>query len=90
MYSAELLNQNGTKGADILGKNIFYCKSADGLFEGKLRAQGNQSNTLYAKQFSVDKNLKAVGTWYYRINAEVGDIIKVSWQSPYDILIEKL
>lgn len=89
--SFDLLNLNGTNGDDIPGKNIFFCKSVDGLFEGTLRAQGNQeSNSIYAKQFSGDKDLKAVGSWYCRINAEVGDIIKVSWQSPYDILIEKL
>ena len=89
-YSNNIYNQNGTGGKDILGENIFYCTSADGLYQGLLRAQGNQSDTKYAKQFSGDKNLKAIGHWFYQIGASVGDKIRVTWTSPTEIVIEKL
>ena len=86
-----LFNSNGTNGQDVLGVNLFRCTSADGLFSGVLRAQGNsKADSKYAKQFSVDKNLRAVGDWYKKIGAQVGDTIKVSWTSDVDIVIEKL
>ena len=85
-----LLNSNGTGGRDVFGENLFYCHSADGHFQGTLRAQGNQDQTTYAKQFSADGNLRAIGRWYANIGAVPGDIIRVSWTSPTDILIEKL
>lgn len=89
-YSLNLLNYNGTGYTDILGENLFYCTSADGLFEGVLRAQGNQSDNRFAKQFSGDKNLKSVGSWYQSIAANIGDRVKVTWTSPTDMIIEKL
>lgn len=85
-----MLNSNGTGGRDVFGENLFYCHSADGHFQGTLRAQGNQDQTTYAKQFSADGNLRAIGRWYANIGAVPGDIIRVSWTSPTDILIEKL
>lgn len=89
-YSNNIFNLNGTNGKDILGKNLFLCVSADGLYQGVIRAQGNQCNPIYAKQFSADKDLKAIGNWFYQIKATVGDKIRVTWRSPKDILIEKL
>lgn len=89
-YSYEIFNQNGTNGQDILGQNIFHCHSADGLYDGILRAQGNQDDSRYAKQLAGDKNLKAIGTWFYQINAEIGDKIRVTWISPTEIRIEKI
>lgn len=89
-YVFHLLNSNGTNGSDVLGENLFNCVSADGTFSGILRAQGNQSDERYAKQFSVDKDLQAVGEWYERIGAQAGDTIKVSWTSEVDIVVEKL
>ena len=86
-----VLNSNGTGGTDILGKNIFNCTSADGLFQGILKAQGNsEANNIYAKQFSVNGDLKALGKWFRQVGASTGDRIKVTWTSPYDIEIEKL
>lgn len=86
-----LLNSNGTNGQDVLGKNLFRCTSADGLFSDILRAQGSSSaNSIYAKQFSVNRNLLAVGDWYKKIGAQVGDTIKVTWASDVDIVIQKL
>lgn len=86
-----LQNQNGTKYSDILGVNLFNCVSADGQFSGVLRAQGNSgAGDIYAKQFSGDKNLKALGDWFYAIGADIDDQVRVSWTSPTDIVIEKL
>lgn len=89
-YSYNIYNQKGTNGQDIPGKNIYYCHSADGLYNGTLRAQGNQGDSRYAKQFSGDKNLKAIGYWFYQINAGIGDRIRVTWTSPTEIVIEKV
>lgn len=89
-YALELKNNNGTHHRDVYGANLFKCRSADQLFVGVLRAQGNQSDPLYAKQFSADKDLKAIGQWYSDICAEEGDIVQVSWVSPTEIIIQKL
>ena len=89
-YEFHLLNRNGTKKKDIWGLNLFNCISADGEFSGVLRSQGNQSDPNYGKQFAGDKNLKALGDWFYAIGASVGDEIKVTWTSDTDIIIEKL
>lgn len=89
-YSNNIYNQNGTDGKDVLGENIFNCSSADGLYQGLLRAQGNQDDPQYAKQFSGDKDLKAIGHWFYQIGASAGDKIKVTWKSSTEIVIEKL
>ena len=86
-----LLNSNGTGGRDVLGENIFRCTSADGAFSGLLRAQGSSfADSKYAKQFSVDKDLRALGRWFNTINAQVGDRISVTWESDTDIVLEKL
>jgi len=86
-----LLNSNGTGGRDVWGENLFRCTSSDGFFSGVLRAQGGSfAEATYAKQFSGDKNLRAVGDWYDAIGAQVGDIIKVTWVSNVDVVIEKL
>lgn len=89
-YRIHTLNTNGTGGFDVLGQNLFRCRSADGLYSGILKAQGNQSNVRYAKQLSGNDDLKAIGDWYYKIGAVIGDKIKVTWESPYDVLIEKI
>ena len=85
-----LLNTNGTDGKDVLGKNIFRYKTADGRQSGVLRAQGNsERGDIYAKQFSADKDLKKLGTWLRDIGASVGTEIKVEWISPYDIVLSE-
>ncbi len=86
-----ILNSNGTNGTDVLGQNIFNCKSTDGNYNGIIKAQGSQKNgNKYAKQFSGNNDLKAIGNWYYTIGANIGDKIKVTWTTPTDITIEKL
>lgn len=86
-----LLNNNGTGKKGVFGKNLFNCISADGLFQGILRAQGcKAAGDIYAKQFAGNKSLKAIGSWYAQIGAKVGDKVRVSWTSETDIIIEKL
>ena len=86
-----ILNGNGTNGRDILGKNLFRCSSADGTFQALLRAQGCiKAGDIYAKQFSVNKDLKALSSWYIKIGACDGTQVLVEWTSPYDILLTKL
>lgn len=90
-----LLNKKGTKKtvncSDVFGLNLFNCTSADGLYSGVLRAQGNsKKGKIHAKQFAGNKDLKALGDWFRAIDADVGDEISVSWTSPTDVVIEKL
>lgn len=84
-----LYNENGTGRKDVLGKNIFNCVSVDGIFRGMLKSQGNSGNgDIYAKQFAGNNDLRAVGTWYREMKAEIGDVVKVVFVSPTDIEIE--
>lgn len=86
-----ILNSNATGGLDIIGENVFYCTSEDGLFKGELKAQGcSVAGDRYAKQFSANDNLKAIGSWYCSVNAVAGDIIEVEWISDKEIIIRKL
>lgn len=89
MYN--LLNRNGTNGEDRLGDNLFYCYSADGTFSCVLRSQGcHEAGDIYAKQFAGDKNLKAVGDWYYSQGVQIGDQVRVTWLSDTEVCIEVL
>lgn len=84
-----LQNQNGTGGLDILGVNIFNCVSVDEHFRGQLKAQGNHyAGDIFAKQFSGNDDLKALGDWFNILDAKVDDEVKVSWVSDIDIEIE--
>lgn len=72
-----------------LGYNLFNCTSADGYFAGVLKAAGSkESGDNYAKQFEGNGDLKALGRWFSRCSAQVGDLVKVSWTSPTEIIIE--
>ena len=83
----QIVNKNGTPSGDTLGLNLFNCKSADGYYEGIIRAQGNtRAGYIYAKQFAGDKNLKALGDWFYKVSASVGDKVLVEWTSATDII----
>lgn len=83
-YAYEIYNSNNPHNA-----NTHYdCTSYDGYYSGTLLAQGNQNDPIYAKQFSGLDDLKAIGSWYYHVNANVGDFVKVVFTSPTDIIIE--
>ena len=86
-----LYNSNATGGKDVLGVNVFNCTSKDGLFNAQLKAQGcSKAGNQYAKQFSANDNLKAIGSWFSRIGAQVGDKVKITWTSQTDITIEHI
>ena len=88
-HAFSLYNSNYTGGVDILGVNVFNCTSVDGLFNGQLKAQGNSGRgDIYAKQFSGNDDLQALGSWYSAIGAQIGDRVEVRWISATDILIE--
>ena len=83
-----IVNSNGTNGQDVLGRNLFRCNSSDGFFSGYLRAQGcNSAGDIYAKQFAGDKELKALGSWYARVDAVEGTRVKVEWVSETEVLL---
>ena len=86
-----IYNSNATSGNDVLGVNIFNCTSKDGIFKAQLKAQGcSRAGNQYAKQFSANDNLKAIGSWFSSIGAQVGDKVKITWTSPTDIVIERV
>ena len=78
--------------ADILGINIFNCSSRDGFFNNvKIKAAGSSTaGDIYAKQFQGNGSLQVIGDWYRHVNAQVGDIVQVTWTSNTDLIIEKI
>ena len=86
-----LYNSNGTAGLDVVGENIFHCESTDGFLNCRMKAQGGtKSGSIYAKQFSVDNNLRRLGEWYAHIGAVEGDRVRATWMSDTDIVLEKI
>ena len=86
-----IYNSNATGGRDVFGENLFHCTSADGYFRAVLKAQGcSQEGDPYAKQFSVNNDLKGLKVWYDHICAEPGVEVRVTWVSPTDIIIERI
>lgn len=83
-YSLGIFNKNNPFGANVR----YSCTSYDGYYSGCLLAQGNQYDSNYAKQFSEEGNLKAIGDWYDYVGATTGDYVKVVFTSPTDIVIE--
>lgn len=86
--SYKLYNGNKTAKKDVLGENIFNCRSTDGKFCGVIKSQGcREKGDIYAKQFAGNKNLKAIGSWYKEVGASIGDRVRVEFVSPTDIEI---
>lgn len=86
-----IVNGNATNNRPILGRNLFNFRTADGYLSGQLRAQGSsEAGDIYAKQFSVNGDLKRLGEWYEHIGARVGTQISIEWISPYDIILAVL
>ena len=82
----DLFNSNQTNGCDVLGQNIFNCKSNDGFLDCELKSQGcEKAGDPYAKQFAGNNNLRTLGDWYEHIGAQVGDVVEVYFLSPTDI-----
>ncbi len=81
-----IVNSNATNGIDTLGQNLFRFRTSDNFLSGNLKAQGNyEAGDVYAKQFSVQGNLKPLGTWYDHIGATPGTQIHVEWISQDEI-----
>ena len=60
-----IVNSNATNGQDVFGKNLFRYKTSDGYTRGVLKAQGSSvAGSRWAKQFSQQGDLKAIGSWY--------------------------
>jgi len=71
-----------------LGVSLFRCVSSDGNFDGFLKASGSMvAGDEYAKQFQGLGDLKALGSWFSAVNAQVGDQVKVEWTSSTDVVI---
>ena len=89
--SYDIYNSNHSHG-DILGINIFNCLSTDGFLNNiTIKATGSSySGDIYAKQFQGNGNLQTIGDWYRHVNANIGDIIEVTWVSNTDIIITKI
>lgn len=87
-----IYNSNHTGRQDILGENVFNCSSADGFLNNILiKAGGNvRAGDVYAKQLHGSGDLQVFGDWYYHINANVGDIIRVTWITDTDIFVERI
>lgn len=73
---------------NILKGDVYDATSSCGSFHYRLRASGNQSDPDYAKQFQSDGDLKVLGTWLHGIcHAQVGDQVKVYWDSPSSVIL---
>ena len=82
----DIVNSNATGGRDTFGRNLFRFRTADGFLAGNLKAQGcKEAGDIFAKQFSVQGDLKPLGTWYDHIDATPGTRIHVSWIAPDEI-----
>ena len=90
LHEAErlLIYNSNFNGVDQLGVNLFNCITTDGSFRGILKSTGcKTAGDVYAKQFNEYDNLKGIGRWYANCGAKVGDLIKVQWTSPTEIVI---
>lgn len=83
-----IFNANFTGGLDVWGENLFSCTSADGYLKATMKSQGAvEGGDIYAKQFSVNDDLKAIGLWYQHVGAKPGDQIEVRWISNIDMIV---
>lgn len=85
-YNLGITNNN----TDIRSAEYNFSTSDGFITDGKLLASGNQNQEEFAKQFQGLGNLKLLGDWYYHINAEIDDKIKVEFISPTEILLTKV
>ena len=68
--------------------NIFHCTSYDGFLDVDMKSQGAvREGEIYAKQFSVNNDLTAIGAWYRHVGAQPGDQVEVRWTSPVNMTI---
>ncbi|ODG91516.1 hypothetical protein BED47_07645 [Gottfriedia luciferensis] len=89
---SQVANSIGILNSNSGTTNTYNCNSADGFLKNvTLKASGSsKAGAVFAKQFQGSGNLKLLGDWFFHVNAEEGDQIRVTWLSPTDIEIEKL
>lgn len=73
-----------------LGYNLFHASSSDRFLNNvPLLAQGSKAaGDIYAKQFSVQGNLRIIGEWYASQNATTNNSVRVTWRSSTEIFLE--
>lgn len=82
-----IFNENKT---DANALYSVTCVNGDQI-KGNLLAQGcAKAGKIYAKQFSVQDDLKAMGDWYRSVGAQVGGHVKVTFTSSSSLAIEYL
>lgn len=73
--------------------NILYdvvCLNGNQI-NGRLLAQGSEdSNDVYAKQFSVQGDLRQVGQWYASVHAVPGGRVRITFTSETSLELEYL
>jgi hypothetical protein len=75
----------------IYSGSIFNGRTSDGFFSTQIRASGSAGDNLkYAKQFQGSGNLKLFGFWFQHVQAQPGDLVRVEFTSPTDVLFTKL
>lgn len=90
-HRLEIYNSNNSNVG--LGYNQFNVISTDSFFNTEtndiMLAQGcSEAGSVYVKQFSILNNLQRLGEWYCYNNARPGDVVKVSWVSFNNIILE--
>lgn len=87
-----IYNSNYTGRQDVLGINVFNCSSTDGFLNNILVKAGGcvTAGDVYAKQLHGSGDLQVFGDWYCHINANIGDVIRVTWITNTDILVERI
>lgn len=86
-HSFDIYNSN------MLGhSNLYLCSSSDGfLNQVSVKASGSKrKGDPYAKQFQGAGDLRVFGDWFFHVNAQPGDAVKVSWLTSKHFIIEKI
>ncbi|KAF2339808.1 hypothetical protein [Flavobacterium tistrianum] len=72
--------------------NIYKFSTSDGFFKDQeLKASGfSKKGSIYAKNLHGNRNLKLLGAWFTHTQTKIGDLIKVEFVSPTEILLTKI
>ncbi|WP_336958897.1 hypothetical protein [Chryseobacterium contaminans] len=72
--------------------NVYKFSTSDGFLKDKeLKASGNSiKGNIYAKNLHGNGDLKLLGTWFNHLQLQVGDVIKIEFVSPIEILLTKV
>lgn len=82
---------NSNYGQTGIGVNEFNAKSIDGYFTGVLKTSGgSRAGDIHAKNLHGSGDLKALGRWFYQVNMQPGDQVRVEWISSTSLTLEKV